>query len=172
MTESKIEATDRLRQEGRWSEASLYRDRVREELRSGGMKRKEAREAAWIAMFKRFPPLEPEQAEEEFSPEIFTGKHCTLAEAILWAGETVGFDVNPEDAPGPSAWNLRQWVRSGDKAMTAFFTKILPKMMPIRSSLEGEGTEERDSLEQDHNLHRLIEEARNKIHGEAGAAVS
>ena len=56
--------------------------------------------------------------------------------------------------------------------MTTFFTKILPKMMPIRSSQEGEGTEERDSLEQDQNLHQLIEEARKRFHGEAGAAVS
>ena len=136
------------------------------------MNRKEAREAAWKAMIENFPPLQPEQLEEELSPEIFAGKHCTLTEAILWAAETVGFDVNPEGALGPSAWNLRRWARSGDKAMTTIFTKILPKMIPIRSPLEGEGTVEEGCLEQDQNLHQLIEEARNKIQGKAGSAVS
>ena len=56
--------------------------------------------------------------------------------------------------------------------MTTFFTKILPKLMPTRSSLEGEGTEEGDSLGQDQNLHQLIEEARKRFHGEAGSALT
>ena len=37
MLESKIEATHRLQRSGQWNAASLYRDRVRNRLRSEGM---------------------------------------------------------------------------------------------------------------------------------------
>ena len=40
MEESKIEATDRLRQDGLWEEALLYRDEVKSCLRTEGKSRK------------------------------------------------------------------------------------------------------------------------------------
>ena len=46
MNESKIVATKRLQSEGRWNEASLYREEVREHLRGEGMTRKEANKGA------------------------------------------------------------------------------------------------------------------------------
>jgi len=55
--ESKIDATDRLRREGRWEEAQRYRDEVRKKLRADGMKRTEAGEAAWDAMLDKYRPL-------------------------------------------------------------------------------------------------------------------
>ena len=39
MQESKIVATKRLQDEGHWNEASLYREGIRETLRSEGMTR-------------------------------------------------------------------------------------------------------------------------------------
>jgi len=54
MTESKIVATDRLRQEGRWEVASWYRDRQRQRLRREGLTRREAREKAWEGMLEKF----------------------------------------------------------------------------------------------------------------------
>ncbi len=38
MHESKIDATDRLRREGRWATASLYKDEANKRLRSEGRK--------------------------------------------------------------------------------------------------------------------------------------
>lgn len=55
--ESKIEATHRLRNECRWSEACLYRDEVRTRLRAAGKPKIEAAEQAWIAMIEKYPPL-------------------------------------------------------------------------------------------------------------------
>ena len=46
MQENKIEATDRLRQDGLWEEASLYRDAVKRCLRAEGKSRKEANSLA------------------------------------------------------------------------------------------------------------------------------
>jgi hypothetical protein len=46
MQESKIVATKRLQDEGHWNEASLYREGIRETLRSEGMTRKEANRVA------------------------------------------------------------------------------------------------------------------------------
>jgi len=58
LMESKIEATHRLQREGHWNAASIYRDRVRNRLRSEGMTRAQAREGAWEAMSERFQPVD------------------------------------------------------------------------------------------------------------------
>lgn len=59
--QSKIEATDRLRREGRWAEASLKRDEFRRQYRLEGAKRDDANERAWQAMCDAFPPLTDHQ---------------------------------------------------------------------------------------------------------------
>lgn len=53
--ESKIEATDRLRREGRWKYADIYREQQRQLLRNEGRTRAEAREMAWDRMIAAFP---------------------------------------------------------------------------------------------------------------------
>ena len=61
MQESKIVATKRLQAEGHWNEASLYREGIRETLRSEGMTRKEANRVAWEKMLEVFPPFDAEE---------------------------------------------------------------------------------------------------------------
>ena len=61
MQESKIVATKRLQDEGHWNEASLYREGIRETLRSEGMTRKEANRVAWEKMLEVFPPFDAEE---------------------------------------------------------------------------------------------------------------
>ncbi len=56
MNESKVELMDRLRREGRWSEASKDKDETLRTLRSQGMTKAEAGEAAWEAMAEKYPP--------------------------------------------------------------------------------------------------------------------
>jgi hypothetical protein len=56
MNESKIELTERLRREGRWAEASKFKDTVLAECRAKGFKRDEASEAAWEATEQAYPP--------------------------------------------------------------------------------------------------------------------
>lgn len=57
MNESKIVLTERLRREGRWTEASKFKDTVLAECREKGFKRDQASEAAWDAMEQAFPPI-------------------------------------------------------------------------------------------------------------------
>lgn len=57
MNESKIELTERLRREGRWAEASKFKDTVLAQCREKGFKRDEASQAAWEAMEQAFPPI-------------------------------------------------------------------------------------------------------------------
>ncbi|MBU4400520.1 MAG: hypothetical protein KKE86_14450, partial [Planctomycetes bacterium] len=59
MNESKIELTERWRREGRWSEASRFKDAAVKDFRSQGMKRAEASDAAWEATAEAFPPPAP-----------------------------------------------------------------------------------------------------------------
>lgn len=57
MNESRIDLTDRLRTEGRWAEASQFKDQELRKLRGGGMPKSEASESAWEAMAEKYPPL-------------------------------------------------------------------------------------------------------------------
>ena len=54
VTETKIDATHRLQKDGRWEEASEYRDEQRQKFRAEGLTKKEANEKAWEAMILKF----------------------------------------------------------------------------------------------------------------------
>ena len=56
MNESKIGLTERLRAEGRWDEASRFKDETLRTLRSQGMTKAEAGEVAWEALAEKYPP--------------------------------------------------------------------------------------------------------------------
>ena len=65
MNESKIKLTERLRAEGRWTEASNFRETARADCRAKGMSRQEAVEASWEAMAEAYPPLPVAEATAE-----------------------------------------------------------------------------------------------------------
>ncbi|MEQ1825773.1 MAG: hypothetical protein ABL921_07490 [Pirellula sp.] len=72
MNESKIVLTERLRREGRWAEASKFKDTVLAECREKGFKRDEASEAAWGAMEQAFPPIATAAATADMRAEAAT----------------------------------------------------------------------------------------------------
>lgn len=99
--ESKIAITDRLRREGRWDAASLFKDQVFEELRSAGIRGQQAKDTAWAEMARRFPPLpvvepvEESAAVEEEEP------------VVVAAPGDEGFGLLPPDWPSlpeKAAW--------------------------------------------------------------------
>ncbi len=91
MNESKAELTDRLRREGRWSEASKFKDTALADFRAKGMKRDEAGDAAWEAMAEAYPPEEG---------------------VVVDAGRIQGFQEIPSDWPDlPSNASLQAEVR-------------------------------------------------------------
>ena len=97
MSESKIELTERLRREGRWAEASKFKDETVKKLREGGMKRSDANEKAWEEMAQAFPPLppsaDPPVGEQAAEPSDGTAEPTFLAAPLadidvdaLWSG--------------------------------------------------------------------------------------
>jgi len=141
MDESQIVATDRLRIEGRWEEASLYRDQMRKQLRAEGKSKAEAREASWAAMLVKFSPLpaevcgedesETEAAQAELAELVARteGQEAFLVNDLHWAYENYLDDsITPQDAPSRGAWMTMKFARSSpNKFMELVFGKLLPR---------------------------------------------
>ena len=88
--ESKIDVTHRLQREGRWTQASLYRERERNRLRSEGWKRADAREEAWRLMIDRFQPKDSDAFNSactlEFLPPIVMDTEYQPVVSVAWLG--------------------------------------------------------------------------------------
>ena len=99
MNESKLDISNRLRREGRWAEASLFKDGIIKELRADGLKRPEAQAQAWEQMAERFPPLDIPEADEpgtDFMPEEIAGLPPGSLEEFAAAGERRSTSDEPE----------------------------------------------------------------------------
>jgi hypothetical protein len=164
MTESKIVATDRLRKESRWEEASLWRDNQRKQLRAEGKSKTEANDASWQAMIDAFPPLpveempthEPCETVELLDIDSYD-ERPDMSRDILWVYENlVREGVKPEDAPSLGAWALLKWAREN---RNRFFEQVLPKAR----ATEREAEEDKDRLEdqaQIADIYKMIDKAK------------
>jgi len=109
-TESKIVATDRLRSEDRWEEASLYRDEQRRRLRAEGKTRRETSEEAWRLMIEEFPPVLHDD-EDDYEDE---GESLERTNTVrTYGGERI-FSVRAvaEDY-GVHPQTVRRWITVG-----------------------------------------------------------
>ncbi len=143
--ESRVVATERLRREGRWEEASAYKEAVRDDLRSQGTRRNEAISMAWEAMLQKYAPAETEEPEE-FDFDALGGQvgdgEPDLTDDTLWVYQHLeNKKAKPEDAPSLGAWSLLQWAR---RARNQFFERILPKAMTVRDRRGGGTIEDVD----------------------------
>ncbi len=162
MTESKIVATERLRREGRWEEASRFKDSALRESKAKGLKRTEASEAAWNAMLEKYPPLPPvEQSSvghadapvpttaETVTPtentdsnldallERVGGKEPDLPGDVLWVYDNLEHrKIKPDQAPSLGAWSLLKWARD---YRNRFFEQLLPKALAVKEGRAKEG---------------------------------
>ncbi|MFA7176718.1 MAG: hypothetical protein WC114_05685 [Smithellaceae bacterium] len=178
LKESKIDLTDRLRREGRWAEASAFKDEVIREMRSFGHDRISAKEKGWEEMERLFPPLPP-AAEEEDDPaaeegfEEFPAVDEEAVEAMLdradkgvsavdlfgdirWVySQLENKRVQPAQAPSAGAWSLLLWAR---KYQSRFFEQLLPKAL-AKSPEDDEGVkrEKRRVEEIEAMLEKLLE---------------
>ena len=146
MDESKSAATDRLRREGRWEEASKFRDDKRAEFKIAGMKRTEANNAAWDAMLAEFPP-QPTSAPEsdgaqrsdaESIAAILARSNSSTADPLgdaLWVYDHLGDDdLTPAEFPSLGAWSMWNWSRAN---RARFFERLWPKADAARACIEG-----------------------------------
>lgn len=134
---------ERLRAEGRWLQASEYRESERKRLREAGRSRRQAREESWIAMLTKFPPLgqiEPqppdvdsEQDKEGVFIDLREDEWMELdelvqdpaawegcwSEALSWANSYRKIEVTPSRAPTVLAWILWKLCRADAYRFTA-----------------------------------------------------
>ena len=140
MQESRIELTDRLRGEGRWSEASRFKDSVIRELRQQGMKKTEAADEAWVRMAAEYPAVAMEFPDNEGTPtfeqsddvesmlaRLDSGGQPNLAHDTWWVYEHLDdSQVAAMDCPSLGAWSLLCWAR---QYRSRFFEQFLPKLI-------------------------------------------
>lgn len=169
MTESRSEATDRLRREGRWSEACVFREEMRQKFRGEGMKRADAVEASWSAMCAQYPPLpvvdEPTPAEPDQPRhseaiaailERSTESGSDLTGDVNWVYAHLGdAEIAPVDFPSLGAWSLWHWARVNSNR---FFEQLLPKALAARQKRETEEAADRRERERLDDLEQMIDE--------------
>lgn len=151
--ESKIELTERLRREGRWTEASRLKDTALADFRAKGMKRDEAANAAWAAMAEAYPPLPV--AEGPADPAAGTPAAMTtdappipwsdlptegdFDEEVRWVhqqyiliieetprGRVIHWERATKKPPSTGACSLARWAADN---RTAFYKDLLPRTM-------------------------------------------
>lgn len=62
--ESRADMTDRLRREGRWQEASQFRQAIIRECRARGLRKAQARDYAWQETARAYPPAGAEDPSD------------------------------------------------------------------------------------------------------------
>ena len=192
MTESKIDLTDRLRREGRWAEASKFKDTARADFRAKGMKRDEAAEAAWAAMAAAYPPLpapepvpEPEPAPpgesaavddsggmEVLPAWIDDAAPPDLTRDIKWVYQHLeNKGARPEQAPSAGAWSLLVWAR---KYQSRFFEQLLPKALAAKPAEDEQKVrrEKRRIEEIEAMLEKLEEDSKEELRADTPKVIS
>lgn len=179
-SESRIHAVHRLSREGRWEEACLYRDEVRQQLKAEGKSRREAGDFAWEAMLARFsasPAVEVMQTDESKwgepdGPDVDAmppeGSAADLGRDGLWVYEHLEDKrAQPKDAPSMGAWSLLKWAR---EYRSPFFERILPKVMAAKSGDQGGGGEDPGLAEVERLLLEVLKKVDGRIEVEAGGS--
>lgn len=153
MSESKIVLTERLRKEGRWDEASKFKDKAIADFRADGMRRSEAAAAAWTAVAEAFPPQLGEgrvsgqngagealeatcmhpipwndlPAEADFEDEVrWVHQQYVVIVQDSQQGPQIHWDRATAKAPSTGACSLALWAAEN---RTAFYKDLLPKTM-------------------------------------------
>jgi hypothetical protein len=140
VAESRIEATDRLRREGRWEAASKFREEKRREFKAAGLKRAEANDAAWDAMLAVFPPAstgtctgEPTAVPDDAAIAALASRRpspMSYADEVAWVYSHLGDEIVPTDEfPSLGAYSLWVWARSNP---ARFYDALWPKAESAR----------------------------------------
>ena len=159
MQESKSVATNRLRREGRWEQASAYKDTIIAECRSEGMKRPEAQAAGWAAMTAKFSPLEVESdhdvelADPDADKLPDSTPDTLLGDAYFVLNSLGRAKVRAADAPTAGAWAMLRWARKNEHK---FYDSILPRALTLSNKLEIAETEEDANREHVQSLREML----------------
>jgi len=139
VNESKIDLTHRLQREGRWPEASKFKDDRIASHRSEGTSRKDSQLAAWEEMEQKYPPIaEPSELldPQDIPADSWEDSGVDFAGDAMWVYSKLACaHILPEDAPSAGAWSLLQWAK-GHK--DRFYEQTMPKAIATRKKREAE----------------------------------
>ena len=161
--ESKLTITTRLKREGRWEEATIFKDEVIQELREARIFGYQAKDAAWREMARAFPPLEKDEEEfvladdEEVETLLKKLAPVDLFADIRWVySQLENKRVRRDQAPSAGAWSLLDWARN---YRSRFFEQMLPKALAKGPEDEAGVKREKRRIEEiEAMLERLKEE--------------
>jgi len=147
MQETRAEAMHRLQREGRWEEASAYRQEVRKQQRAAGKTKAKAGQIAWQMMAERFLPLGAAQGTQVDGSDGLSyqqldellrrtaGQGVDLIRDVFWTFENLAnTDVAAEDAPSMGAWSLLEWAKNH---RNYFYERLLPKALTAKERQSG-----------------------------------
>jgi hypothetical protein len=137
--ENRLQATERLRREGRWEEASAFKEVQRQALRAQGTPRSKANDQAWVNTIEKFSPsplaegsldsADPQGFDEAEIERLMLradGAATDLTRDVEWAyANAENKAVRPGDAPSPGAWSMLQFAK---RDPGKFYSQLLPKV--------------------------------------------
>lgn len=160
MQEHERKDYERLRAEGRWPQASEFREAERQRLRAAGRSKQQANAESWAAMLVKFPPqgkIEPahrqsaadgtesvsqldEHVEDaKFAEELkqlaamTQGKPTDADRDIEFAYRHMGLELTPLSAPSVPAW---EWYMHS-KRSPGKFLEVFAKREDAKSKAGG-----------------------------------
>jgi hypothetical protein len=137
---------ERLRREGRWPEASAFRDAERKRLRAAGGTRKQAVDKSWQRMLERFPLHDAANtasvtvpADRTESPKLFLDfKNVPTFEQLLrWTVRFLGHDpatIDPAQVPHRTCI---EFLKFANRDSGAFFGWLAKYDQEAKKSAEG-----------------------------------
>ncbi len=160
MQESKATATDRLRREGRWNEASKFKDETIANQRREGMGRQDAQAAGWTAMLEKFAPA-PNSGENgelaTYDPATINLPDSSPASFLtdaFWVYNQLGKgSVTAAEAPSSGSWALLRWAKRNEDR---FFEQIMPKALTLSTKMEAVEPEVNVHLEHLASLEEML----------------
>jgi len=168
----KTQLMDRLRREGRWADATAYRDSQRQRLRDEGVPKAVARERAWELMAAEFPELPPacetvasisqgddmpDDAADELVERFSDDDEGDIAGAIAWVARYLS--VSPgwvaENATSLLAVQIHAWARDDRRT---FFQHLLPRALAAQEKAEERLEDEAADLAQAEECGKLFDD--------------
>ncbi len=184
-TESKVVATNRLKAEGRWADASLYRDERRVYWRSVD-RRADAAEWSWREMVAEFPPLPKTESEakpkatapgptRDPDPLDITDADPALIRRLMdveidWDRDVMwcyrvyaapASAIRLEDAPSLAAWGTLRTARAEPQRFLGLAAQVIGKTSkPTPTDRETPAPAPRETQDPGlDDLRRMIDEA-------------
>lgn len=165
---SRSSLMDRWRHEGRWEEIDAERCTRLRQLRTEGLSKADAQEAAWAEMAAKYPPVEakdpPTESKAvgklaEYEPNLDAADYIP---GVEWVYRSIRTTATVDDAPDPGAAGLLEWARNNSDA---FYKQVWPQAMALKAK-QGQSAADDEALEEVEDCESIAELLSGLIGGE------